>query len=74
MDGPNKTTVRKPGTDVIVKIPPALLKEFGNDIRVIIKDHSPWGLNPLGLKQLANANLMKELMKTGDIVYIPRVK
>ena len=67
-----KAPQKRPASQVVIKIPPALIKEFGNDVRVLIKDHSPWGLNPLGLKQLANANLMKELLKTGDIVYIPR--
>lgn len=64
------TTVRKEG-DTRVRIPPILIKEFGGDVRVIIKDHSPYGLNPLGLKQLANTRLMRDLLKNGDIVFIP---
>ena len=54
------------------KIPKELVKNFDDDLRVVLKDFNPKGILLLSSKILANKEALATLEKTFDIVAVPR--
>ncbi len=58
------------GKDIVIEIPPELMKEFRGELRVVVKH--PWTIGIPVPERLLTSDALKALTKNFDVILTPK--